>query len=267
MIAATFPRPAPATMADQLWPMVGLSLALCALALAAMQIDARLLDGTGVWAKPLKFSTSFTVYFGTLALVAGRLGPAARQGRLMRAAIAAAIIAAIGEMAYIFFMAGQAAPSHFNTSAPIYIFLYQIMGLGALLLVLSVAAVGIIAGRDRGAQMGPALRLGVAVGFPLSTLLTLITAGALSAQSGHFIGVPAPGAATLPLLGWSASVGDLRPAHFLALHAMQVLPLAGIAADRLGLAPRGVWAVAAIYTALTAAVFAQALAGLPLIRL
>jgi hypothetical protein len=62
-------------------------------------------------------------------------------------------------------------------------------------------------------------------------------------------------------------VGDLRPAHFLALHAMQVLPLAGLWMDRRGIAVAKMRLVALAYVALTAAVFAQALAGVPLIRL
>ena len=64
-------------------------------------------------------------------------------------------------------------------------------------------------------------------GFILSFALTLITAGYMSSTGTH-VGSPAVGAATIPVMGWSASVGDIRPAHFLALHAMQVLPLAGL---------------------------------------
>src|SRR5262249_26968444 len=36
----------------------------------------------------------------------------------------------------------------------------------------------------------------------------------------------------LPVVGWSTVGGDLRVARFLALHAMQALPLAGWAVDR-----------------------------------
>ena len=63
-------------------------------------------------------------------------------------------------------------------------------------------------------------------------------------------------------------VGDLRPAHFLALHAMQVLPLVGWWIDRRGGASlRALHSSAAAWALLTVAVFAQALAGLPLLRL
>jgi hypothetical protein len=62
-------------------------------------------------------------------------------------------------------------------------------------------------------------------------------------------------------------VGDIRPAHFLALHAMQVLPLVGVWFDRNGFGVQPLRWVALAYAALTAAVFAQALSELPLIRL
>ena len=267
MIAATFPKPAQTRMADQLWPMAGFALALGVMAAAAMVVDGRILDGANVWAKPLKFATSFVVYFTTLALVTDRLGATARTGWTLRIAVAAAIVAMLGEMAYISFMAGQGARSHFNFSAPIFVTMYQIMGLGSLMLVLAVAAVGVVAWRDRDAAMGPGLRLGVLTGFVGSTLLTLITAGTLASNAGHFVGVPPDGAAVLPLFGWSASVGDLRPAHFLALHMMQAVPLLGLAVDRLGLGRAAVLPGVLAYAALTGAVFWQALLGLPLIRL
>jgi hypothetical protein len=72
----------------------------------------------------------------------------------------------------------------------------------------------------------------------------------------------------IPGLGWSGEVGDLRPAHFLALHAMQALPLLGWWLDRRGQpGTRVLWVVAAVYALATAAVFGQALAGWPLVRL
>jgi hypothetical protein len=64
------------------------------------------------------------------------------------------------------------------------------------------------------------------------------------------------------------SVGDLRVPHFFATHLMQVLPLAGLVADRVFPSQAAVifvWLVAAAWTALTLRQFQQALAGIPIL--
>ena len=148
--------------------------------------------------------------------------------------------------------------------------MYEIvMAGGAVSLVAGVAVIGWLTSRDRGADLGPGLRAGIVIGFPMTFVLTMVTAGWLSVNGGHFVGLHPEGAAVLPLFGWSGVAGDLRPAHFAALHAMQALPLLGLWLDRRGY-PSPVRAVrrgAIVYTALTLAVFVQALMGLPLIRL
>lgn len=40
----------------------------------------------------------------------------------------------------------------------------------------------------------------------------------------HWIGGDQTDATGIPLLGWSTTGGDLRPAHFLGMHVMQILP-------------------------------------------
>jgi hypothetical protein len=267
MIAAGFAPGPRVTMADQMWPMVAVSAALAGLALAGMAIDGRVLGEVNVWVKPLKFAVSFAVYFATLALVVDRLGAVARRSMVLRIALGVAVVAAIGELAYLFLSAGQGVASHFNFSDAFRATMYSVMGAGAVLLMLAVALVGWLVWRDGAAAMGPGLRLGVLVGFAASTGLTLVTAGVLSSNGGHFVGVPGAAAGTLPVFGWSTAVGDLRPAHFLALHAMQVLPLAGLWFDRKGIAVQRMRWVALAYVALTGVVFAQALSGMPLIRL
>ena len=59
-------------------------------------------------------------------------------------------------------------------------------------------------------------------------------------------------------MGWSREVGDLRLPHFLATHALHVVPLAGLTGNR-GV----VWGTALGWTALTLWCFARALMGLP----
>lgn len=266
--AAAARTASPADARRTLWALTGFSLALLLGFAAAGALDARTLGGANVWLKPAKFALSFVVLYATMALVVERLSAAVREGRTMRIVLAVMIVATAGEMVYIGVQAGRGVPSHFSVQTPFTALMYTLMGIGAVALVVCIGIVGVLAWRDRAARFGPALRLGVGLGFVLSAVLTFFIAGYLGGNGSHFVGTPSPGAATLPLLGWSLEVGDLRPAHFLALHAMQVLPLLGWWADRVGQrSPLLPWTAAAAYGGLTVAVFVQALMGLPLLRL
>jgi hypothetical protein len=251
-----------------LWALTGFSLALLLGFAATAGLDARTLDGANLWLKPAKFALSLVVLYATMALVAERLSTASREGRVMRITLAVMTVATAGEMAYIAAQAGRGVHSHFSVQTPFTALMYTLMGIGAVALVVCIGIVGVLAWRDRAARFGPGLRLGVGLGFVLSAVLTFFIAGYLGGHGSHFVGTPSAGAATLPLLGWSLEVGDLRPAHFLALHAMQVLPLLGLWLDRAGRrSPLLPWTAAAAYAGLTVAVFVQALMGLPLLRM
>jgi hypothetical protein len=251
--------------------LTAVSIALVTFSLIWAAVDPRLIDGSATWAKPLKFALSFTVTFGTLAVILPGFSPAWRNGLLFWALTSLMGGAMLFEMIYMIYQAAQGQASHFNDSTAFTRLMYALMGVGAVTLVASIGAFGWAALRDKEATFGPALRQGVAWGFIGSFILTMITAGTMSSMSGHFIGTPGPDAATLPLMGWSATVGDLRPAHFVALHMMQALPLLGLWIDRRnGPAPaaiRTVRIVGAIYAIVTLGLFVQALIGQPVIRL
>jgi len=251
-------------------PMViltAVSLAFLATCLLWAGFDNRMIDGTVVWAKPLKFSISFAVLFATMALIEPYFSPAWRNGRMFAGIAVAMAAAMLLEMLYMISQAAQGQTSHFNVGTPFTALMYTLMGVGAVTLVVGVGLMGWAALRDKAASFGPGLRAGVAWGFILSFVLTMITAGMMSSMAGHYIGTPAPGAAVIPLMGWSASVGDLRPAHFVSLHAMQVLPLLGWWVDRRGKTAGWVRIAAVVYAAVTLGLFVQALLGLPVIRL
>lgn len=241
--------------------LTAVSVALLAMCAVWALGETRVVEEQAAWAKPAKFALSFVVFFGTLALVEARLSEAWRQGWLIRGTAAVMAVAMLGEMAYMIAMAAQGVGSHFNFSTPFHETMYSLMGLGAFLLVLGVAVVGVVVLRDEGVAMSAPMRLAVGWGFVLTFVLTLLTAFTMGAIGRH-VGVHPEGGAVIPLFGWSAVAGDLRPAHFLALHTMQALPLAALVTGRRGVAVTG-----AVWTVLTLAVYAQALMGLPLVRL
>lgn len=230
-----------------------------------LAFDDRTFGDEPVWLKPFKFAVSFVVLFATLGLLTRRLSTAWRTGWIIVAGAAAAAVALAFEMAYIAAQAGRGEASHFNDSTPFHEAMYAFMGTGAAAIMVVIAIVGLAAWADRDARLAPGLRLGVSLGFLLTALLTTLVAGELAGNDGRYVGMPSVGHARLPVLGWSMEVGDLRPAHFLALHAMQVLPVAGHLVDRFQAPLQIVWILAGLHAVFTLLVFLQALRGIPLI--
>ena len=77
----------------------------------------------------------------------------------------------------------------------------------------------------------------------------------------HTIGA-ADGARGVPLLNWSRQHGDLRIAHFLGMHTLQVFPLVGFYITR---SSRAMIVFACAYAGLVIFVLVQACLGLPLL--
>lgn len=247
--------------------LTGAALGMTGLTIGMLLLDDRTLGGEPAWLKPFKFAVSFALLFATFGFACRRLSAPVRTGALVVATAAASAAAFLFEMAYIGTQAARLEPSHFNESTPYHESMYGLMGVGASALMASIGIVGIAALVDRQARLGPALRLAVGLGFLLSAVLTTWVAGELAGNGGRHVGTPTIGGPTIPVLGWSMEVGDLRPAHFLSLHAMQLLPVLGWLADRRGSSSRLIWIAAALYASLVVLVFHQARLGLPLISL
>lgn len=258
--------PLDADEATRAWLTVACFMAAVALVLVPPAlVDARTLDGVGVWVKPLKFAASLVLHFLTLAVLVQFLSPERRAAPRMKRLVQASVAAGLFEIGYLAWQATRGRHSHFNFDTGFETVMYALMGAGATLLVAVPFVVGVQILRQRDDD-GSGLRLGAVLGLLLAPALTMIVSGYMSGVVyGRWIGEAADGGAVLPLLGWSREAGDLRPAHFVALHAMQLLPLAGYAGDRfVPAASRAlVWATAALLAAAAAALFAQALAGRP----
>ena len=234
---------------------------------AAYLMDDRLINGVNVWSKPLKFQLSLAVHFTTLVLLLGLLTEQARGSRLVRFSLAAAAGSAAAELVYITLQSARGRASHFNHETALETALYQVMGIGALTLVVVPAIVGVQIWRNGRADVGRGLKLGAALGLILGCVATVITAGILSSEMVHETGRWLNGARDdsrgIPVMGWSGTGGDLRVPHFFALHIMQALPLAGLAADRWakGQEKARVCACVAVWLLIVAGTFWQAASG------
>lgn len=233
--------------------------------LIAMALDARQMNGVSVWLKPAKFAVSFFVYYATLAWAFGYLSDGASRSRSGRLVINLALAAGVYELLWIITASSLGVSSHFNKSDAVWMTAYALAGVGAMALMVAVLVQGVMLARDRSRAMPEAYRLSWVLGACLAFVATVISAGFLSQHDGHWIGGIASDAGGLPLFHWSRTGGDLRVPHFWALHAQQILPLAGAIIMRMRAVPKKglVMTAAAVYAAFVAFTFVQALQGRP----
>ncbi|MET0314956.1 MAG: hypothetical protein ABW275_11230, partial [Hansschlegelia sp.] len=187
-------------------------------------VDARMLDGVSVWAKPAKFFLSVGVFSLTSAWFFGFVRPERRRTRPLLWSVRVLIGANVYELGYIVFQAAQGQQSHFNTGDPLHHALYALMGLGAVALILTKLPLAIEIARRPAAGLDPDLRFAVVLGLAMTMALGGLAGVYMGAQTGHSVG--AVGGAA-PLFGWNRLGGDLRVAHFLGMHAEQILPATG----------------------------------------
>lgn len=239
-------------------------LLLCIPAAILSVLDPRLLNGVSVWTKPFKFFLSTSVYLATLAWFYGLLPEEVRRSRGARALAWVAVLTTVFEVAYIALQGARGEASHFNTGTSFHAAMYTLMGVAAVALAACSPWLAVMIGRhNRDAH--PIYRRAVIIGLWLTFALGAVAGMYLGSRTGHWVGGTTSDAGGLPLLGWSRDGGDLRIAHFLGLHAMQVIPLAGwLLRERRGgdAAMRGVALALGLATIGT---FLLALMGLPLL--
>ncbi len=220
--------------------------------------------GAAFWAKPMKFALATALHFATIALTVHWLRPGWTRAPWMTALAAISVAAAAGEIGYITVQAARGLPSHFNVSTPAYALAWSAMAAAAVIVLAPMAVSGLLAALDGKAHCPPAIRLAVAVGMTGGAMLTLITAFRMGANMSHFAGAMPSVDRTVPLVGWSLQGADLRPAHFLATHMAQSVPLAAILLVR-ALPAAIAWLATLLlgvgWAAMTLPVFGNALAG------
>ena len=223
------------------WSVIG-SLLLFAATIVLSIFDSRLVIGEPAWIKPMKFAISITLYTGTLAWL---LSYVEGHPRLVRWIGGLTALGFFVEFVAIFVQAARGVRSHFNVSTPLDSILFGLMGWFVMVIWVMNIAAAVLLMRQKldNRPFAWALRLGLvvtAVGAVLGFLMTSPTPDQLSAmQAGevisivgaHSVGVE-DGGPGLPFVGWSTEGGDIRPAHFVGLHALQLIPLLGIFVNR-----------------------------------
>ncbi|HET7873081.1 MAG TPA: hypothetical protein VFL42_11260 [Terriglobales bacterium] len=216
------------------------------------------------WIKPVKFAVSFATFVWTASLFLGVLRIPAWQRRLARHAMVVSIVL---EMLAL---SGQAwRNAAVGSLNPVDYWLQQLtVAMVSVNTVVTVWLLVVFCGKRARIKIADAAQI-IAIRLGLIIFLAgNAVGGYMLARGSHTVGA-ADGGPGLPFVNWSTIGGDLRIAHFIAIHAIQIIPVfAWIVwkmAPRPALAQRR-WAVIAVSALVALAVggtFVQAAMGHP----
>jgi hypothetical protein len=180
--------------------------------------DDRLVAGINTWIKPMKFTLSFFIFLLTFAWLLHYL-PNKRTQTILSWGF---FICMVMEVLTIVSQAARGVKSHFNATTAYDGIIFLIMGIFIFINTILVAYTIYLFFRKTNLTSPVyilAWRVGLAIFF-----LGAISGGMMVGHQAHAYGVD-DGGPGIPFLNWSTVGGDMRTAHFLTLHAVQIIPL------------------------------------------
>ncbi|MEM7658491.1 MAG: hypothetical protein AAF399_20355 [Bacteroidota bacterium] len=175
--------------------------------------------GVNAWFKPIKFALSTTILSWTMMVFTSYLP----QGRDISIFNWVLVITLGFEVIYIALQASRGQASHFNLSTPFYSAMYSLMAMAASVATLAVGYIGVQFFLNSFPDLPPAYVWAIRLGIILFVIFSF-EGFVMGSRMTHTVG-GADGSPGLPFLNWSLTYGDLRVAHFIGMHALQVLPL------------------------------------------
>lgn len=209
-----------------------LGLMVPALVLGA--IDERTVRDVGVWAKPLKFMAATALFALSTAWFVGLLPERVRTSWANRAMVWTVILTSLFEVLYITIQGALGSSSHYNVDDAFSTAMFVLMAVAAVMLTGTQAFLAWQIFSHGAERPRPVATQAVIVGLGLTFVMATVTGFMLG-------GSQPPAGIGLPLVGWHLTGGDVRPAHFLGVHAQQLIPLAGFLLQRFAGRAAGFW--------------------------
>jgi hypothetical protein len=231
-------------------------LLMTILFLVLTKVTSTQVYGVNAYFKPLKFAASTWVYAWAMAWYIGHLKD------FNASLFNWVIIITLGlEIIYIAYRAYQGSTSHFNISTPPNSTLFSMMALAATIATLATGYIGILFFTKSFPTLPDyyvwAIRFGI-----LFFVIFAFQGFAMGAKLSHTVGADNDNS-SLYILGWSMKYGDLRIAHFIGMHALQVLPIISFYLLK---NTKATFAFVFLYGLLAVFTLFQALNGKPLIK-
>ncbi len=213
-------------------------------------------NNVSAWIKPFKFSFSTLLYAWSMAWFCYELKD------FNISIFNWSVVVLLGfEIVYIAIQAARGQLSHFNISSSFYAAMYSLMALAATAVTVYTAYIGYLFFEQSFPHLPDyylwSIRLGIVL-FVIFAFEGFVMGSRLSHTIGGKDGSPG-----IPLLHWSNTFGDPRVAHFIGMHALQILPLIsfyGLKDKKITLFVGVLYFILAFYTLI------QAIQGKPLIQ-
>ena len=221
------------------------------------------------WIKPVKFSLSFSTFAATISMFLLALQIPKWQWKLARRVIAGSVALEI------FSLGAQAWRSVYLPGSRAFIDSCLAQLTNSMVMINTAIVIWMLALFCLGRARRQMVDQPMLCALRYSTIIFLVgnaVGGYMLARGSHTVGASdrAPG---LPFLNWSTLGGDLRIAHFIALHAIQIVPLFAYVLSQMSPIPtvkqrrRAVAAMAALVALAVGVTFVQAALGHPLLAI
>jgi len=216
--------------------------------------DTQLLN-VSRWLKPMKFYLSVGLMVWTMNWLLYYLA----NKKSIKIYSVLIVLTMFFENGLILMQAIRGTTSHFNASSVFNGMVFSMMGLIIVIFTVTSIFIAVSFFRQKEFNLPPAYVWGIRLGLVLFIVFSL-EGGMMVALLKHTVG-GTDGSAGIPVFNWSKQYGDLRIAHFFGIHSLQVVPLLGyyVAKNK-----NQLFLYAGIYFIFVAALFGQAIKGIPL---
>jgi hypothetical protein len=174
--------------------------------------------GINAYIKPFKFALSTFLYSWTIAWFLSYLptfNPTIFNW---------IIIITLGfEIFYVALQASKGELSHYNISTPTKSFMFSMMALMATIATLATAYIAVLFFGNTVSELPNYYLWSIRLGLIIFVIFSF-EGFVMGSKMAHTIGSE-DGSKGLALLNWSFTYGDLRIAHFIGMHALQIIPI------------------------------------------
>lgn len=230
---------------------------IAVLCVILMQFDHQQILNVSRWLKPMKFYISVWIMAWTMAWLLYY----SDYKRAIRKISWLIVICMFIENFIIILQSIRGVRSHFNVQNATNGMLFSIMGIFILIFTLTIIYGARLIFRQKVFSIPSGYLWGIRLGL-IFFIIFSVEGGIMLSKMSHTVGGP-DGGPGLPGLNWSTRFGDLRIAHFLGMHSLQLLPLAGFYIFK---KLPALLLFAAIYFSLVMIILIMSLRGIPMLR-